>query len=162
MLFRYSNWWEWLVSWGHFSNLSFVEARNFALDAWPQLDSTEIFQHTEQPKNYTWPNVTLKYLPNIGMCKQVREYDPLHLIVIENKGQMKADMDIFLTDPRYSTHYKLDYESHYGDPIRIPAGSDEMYSYNVDIEQVNLDKLESIVQETHFLMITKFMLNLEI
>ena len=85
------------------------------------------------------------------MCKQVRVYDPLHLMVIENKGQIKADMDIFLTDPRYSTHYNIDYESHHGDPIRIPAGSDEMYSYNVDIDQVNLAQLESIVQEKKFL-----------
>ena len=85
----------------------------------------------------------------------MREYDPLRLIVIENYGSMKADMDIFLTDPRYSTHYKLDYESHYGEPMRIPAGFDEMYSYNIDIDQVNLDQLESMVQKKSFLTITK-------
>ena len=103
---------------------------------WPQLDNTKIFQLSSVPKNFTYPNITIKYLPNIGICKQVADYDPLYLIIIEKHGSMDQDMDIFLTDSRYSTHYKLDFDSHYGDAIRIPAKANEMYAYTVELNQV--------------------------
>ncbi len=136
LYFSYSNWWEWLVTWGSFYNLSFTDTRDSVLDVWPQLEDTEISQLTDTPKNYTFPNITIKYLPNIGICKQVAEYDPLYLMKIEKTGPMSQDMDIFITDSRYSTYYKLDYDSHHGDAIRIPAGTNEMYAYTVEINQV--------------------------
>ena len=130
--FRYPFWWEYLVSWGQYHNLTFSQMLDNILDV---QNVMEIYQPSDVPKNKTNLETKTIFIPNIGRCQQITRYDPLKLITIEILGERRNDLDIFITDSHYSTNYNLDYDSHHGDPIRIHMESNEMYSYNIEINK---------------------------
>ena len=104
-LFRYANWWEWLVSWGSHQNLTFQESLTTVLDVEIELNDTLIFQKTNIPKDPNFLEYDVIFLPNIGKCKHVKKYDPLRLIQIELKfSARQKDVDVFITDSRDVIH----------------------------------------------------------
>ena len=104
------------MSWGAYSNLTFSQSLDTILDK-SDLDKMDIQEKTSLMKvgvNISNNLVNTIYLPNIGYCKQIHDYDPSKSISIDFKDKTLRNIDIFVTDQRYSTNYKLDYETQVG------------------------------------------------
>ena len=132
-----------MVDWGRYNNLTFSQMLDNILDVQNKM---EIYQPSGVPKNGTKLETKIIFIPNIGRCQQIKKYDPLKLITIEIFDDRKNDLDILISDSRYSTYYSLDYENNHVDPIRIHKEPDEMYSYSVEI---NLDDTRNPYKESN-------------